>query len=205
MTSRKEWLKVEIKDIESAIEGILFAAGDPVEANRLCTVLDLDRETVETIVKNLADDYAYERRGIRIVTLEDSYQMCSAPEYAQQIRAVLESGKPPQLSQPAVESLAVIAYFQPTTKAFVEQIRGVDSTYTVNLLAERGLIEEAGRLTVPGRPMLFRTTQLFLRCFGLACLEELPPLPDDGANSQLMLELEQAVERLKQEQTLSEA
>ena len=169
-----------IKDIESAVEGILFAAGEPIAADRLCAVLDLDRETVEAVIRNLADYYAYEKRGIRIVRLEDSYQMCSAPEQAERIRLALETRKPPQLSQPALESLAVIAYFQPATRAFVEQMRGVDSAYTVNLLAERGLIEEAGRLAAPGRPVLFRTTKLFLRCFGLSSLEELPPLPDNG-------------------------
>lgn len=132
-----------IKDIESAVEGILFAAGEPIAADRLCAVLDLDRETVEAVIRNLADYYAYEKRGIRIVRLEDSYQMCSAPEQAERIRLALETRKPPQLSQPALESLAVIAYFQPATRAFVEQMRGVDSAYTVNLLAERGLIEEA--------------------------------------------------------------
>lgn len=193
-----------MKDIESAIEGILFAAGEPIKAERLCTVLETDRKTVDDAVKNLADAYAYERRGIRIVTLEDSYQMCSAPEYAVQIRSALETGKPPQLSQPALESLAVIAYFQPATKAFVEQIRGVDSSYTVNLLAERGLIEEVGRLAVPGRPMLFRTTKLFLRCFGLTSLEELPPLPENQETDPRMLELEQAVARLRQEEKGSE-
>lgn len=194
-----------IKDIESAVEGILFAAGEPVSVKRLCAVLELDRETVESVVRNLADYYTYERRGMRIVTLEDSYQMCSAPEHAEKIRLALETRKPPQLSQPALESLAVIAYFQPATRAFVEQIRGVDSAYTVNLLAERGLIEEAGRLSVPGRPVLFRTTKLFLRCFGLSSLEDLPPLPDSGEDGQLSLELEQAAEQLRQEQERSEA
>ena len=165
-----------IKDIESAVEGILFAAGEPIAADRLCAVLDLDRETVEAVIRNLADYYAYEKRGIRIVRLEDSYQMCSAPEQAERIRL-----------------------------AFVEQMRGVDSAYTVNLLAERGLIEEAGRLAAPGRPVLFRTTKLFLRCFGLSSLEELPPLPDNGESGQLTMELEQAVEQLKQEQEMAEA
>ena len=132
-----------MKDIESAVEGILFAAGEPVEAQRLCAVLELDRETVDAVVRALADRYAYERRGMRILTLEDRYQMCSAPEHEEIIRRALETRKPPQLSQPALEALAVIAYFQPATRAFVEQIRGVDSAYTVKLLAERGLIEEA--------------------------------------------------------------
>lgn len=194
-----------MKDIESAVEGILFAAGEPVEVQRLCAVLELDRETVDAVVRALADRYAYERRGMRILTLEDRYQMCSAPEHAEIIRRALETRKPPQLSQPALEALAVIAYFQPATRAFVEQIRGVDSAYTVNLLAERGLIEEAGRLAAPGRPVLFRTTTLFLRCFGLSSLEDLPPLPDSGEDGQLSLELEQAVEQLRREQESAEA
>lgn len=194
-----------MKDIESAVEGILFAAGEPVEAQRLCAVLELDRETVDAVVRALADRYAYERRGMRILTLEDRYQMCSAPEHAEIIRRALETRKPPQLSQPALEALAVIAYFQPATRAFVEQIRGVDSAYTVKLLAERGLIEEAGRLAAPGRPVLFRTTTLFLRCFGLSSLEELPPLPDSGEDGQLSLELEQAVAQLRREQESAEA
>lgn len=194
-----------MKDIESAVEGILFAAGEPVEVQRLCAVLELDRETVDAVVRALADRYAYERRGMRILTLEDRYQMCSAPEHAEIIRRALETRKPPQLSQPALEALAVIAYFQPATRAFVEQIRGVDSAYTVNLLAERGLIEEAGRLAAPGRPVLFRTTTLFLRCFGLSSLEELPPLPDSVEDGQLSLELEQAVEQLRREQESAEA
>lgn len=196
---------MEMKDIESAVEGILFAAGEPVEVQRLCAVLELDRETVDAVVRALADRYAYERRGMRILTLEDRYQMCSAPEHAEIIRRALETRKPPQLSQPALEALAVIAYFQPATRAFVEQIRGVDSAYTVNLLAERGLIEEAGRLAAPGRPVLFRTTTLFLRCFGLSSLEDLPPLPDSGEDGQLSLELEQAVEQLRREQESAEA
>lgn len=194
-----------MKDIESAVEGILFAAGEPVEAQRLCAVLELDRETVDAVVRALADRYAYERRGMRILTLEDRYQMCSAPEHAEIIRRALETRKPPQLSQPALEALAVIAYFQPATRAFVEQIRGVDSAYTVKLLAERGLIEEAGRLAAPGRPALFRTTTLFLRCFGLSSLEDLPPLPDSGEDGQLSLELEQAVAQLRREQESAEA
>ena len=194
-----------MKDIESAVEGILFAAGEPVDAQRLCAVLELDRETVDAVVRALADRYAYERRGRRILTLEDRYQMCSAPEHAEIIRRALETRKPPQLSQPALEALAVIAYFQPATRAFVEQIRGVDSAYTVKLLAERGLIEEAGRLAAPGRPVLFRTTTLFLRCFGLSSLEELPPLPDSGEDGQLSLELEQAVAQLRREQEGAEA
>ena len=172
--------KLEEKDMEAALEAILFAAGEPIGVERLCLALELERDRVDQLCKRLADTYSYERRGIRLLQLGDSYQLCSAPEYAGRIRRAFERRKPPQLSQPALEVLSIIAYFQPTTRAYVEQVRGVDSSYTINLLLERGLIEEAGRLSVPGRPMLFRTTAQFLRCFSLSSLEELPPLPESG-------------------------
>jgi len=192
---------VEQRDIASAIEGILFAAGEPVSAERLCAVLEQDRETVDAATKALADACAYERRGVRVVTLGDSYQMCSAPEHAERIRQALETRKPPQLGQAALEALAIIAYFQPATRAIVEQIRGVDSSYTVNLLLERGLIEETGRLPVPGRPAQFCTTSLFLRCFGLTGLDQLPPLPESGEEGQPSLEEALAQLRQKREET----
>ncbi|MGM9536985.1 MAG: SMC-Scp complex subunit ScpB, partial [Candidatus Onthomonas sp.] len=135
--------KLEPKDMESALEAILFAAGEPIGADRLCLALELDRNTVDSLCKQLADRYSYDRRGIRLLRLGDNYQLCSAPEYADRIRKAFERRKPPQLSQPALEVLTIIAYFQPTTRAYVEQVRGVDSSYTVNLLLERGLIEEA--------------------------------------------------------------
>lgn len=185
---------MEIKDIESAIEGILFAAGEPVKTERLALVIEVSSELVEETAQQLSDRYAFERRGIRILKMDDSWQMCSAPENAQLIRRALERRKPPQLSPSALEALSVIAYYQPTTRAYVDQIRGVDSSYTVGLLQERGLIEECGRLAVPGRPILFRTTQAFLRSFGLKSLEDLPPLPESSAPQppeQIMLEMPQ--------------
>ena len=192
---------MELKELESAIEAILFAAGDPVPAERICTALEQDRETVDAVCQRLADDYSYERRGIRLIRLEDSWQMCSAPEHASAIRKTLESRKPARLSQTALEVLAIVAYFQPVTRTYIEQIRGVDSAYTVGLLLERELIEEAGRLAVPGRPLLFRTTKNFLRSFGLSSLEELPELPDSSQEgSQMTLELEAAVARLRAEE-----
>ena len=131
--------------------------------------------------------------------MDTSYQMCSAPEYAPYVRKTLESRKPPKLSQPALEVLAVIAYYQPVTRAYVDQVRGVDSSYTVSLLLERDLIEEAGRLAVPGRPTLFRTTKNFLRTFELNSLAELPELPDSTQEgTQLKLELENSIEKLRQ-------
>ena len=193
---------MELKEIESAIEGVLFAAGEPVGVERLCLALDIDRITADSVCQRLADAYRYERRGIRLVRLDNSYQLCSAPEFADCIRRAFESRRPARLSQPALEVLAIIAYYQPVTRAYVDQIRGVDSAYTVGLLLERELIEECGRLAVPGRPILYRTTKNFLRSFGLSSLEELPELPDASQESgQLTLELEAAVARLRAEES----
>ena len=189
---------MEVKEIESAIEGILFAAGEPVGVERLCLALDLDRGTVDTVCKRMADRYSYERRGIRLVRLETSYQLCSAPEHADLIRRTFESRRPPKLSPPALEVLAIIAYHQGATRAYVDQVRGVDSSYTIGLLLERDLIEEGGRLAVPGRPIQYRTTQTFLRSFGLSSLDELPELPNmPPEDGQITLEMQAAVERLK--------
>ncbi|MEG1720448.1 MAG: SMC-Scp complex subunit ScpB [Pseudoflavonifractor sp.] len=197
---------MELKELESAIEGILFASGDPVGVERICMALEADRATVDAVCQRLADYYSYERRGIRLVRLDSSYQLCSAPEYAQCIRKAFESRKPARLSQPALEVLSIIAYYQPATRAYVDQIRGVDSAYTVGLLLERDLIEENGRLAVPGRPILYRTTQNFLRSFGLASLEELPELPNaSGEDGQITMEMQAAVERLKAEQEAVQA
>ena len=179
---------LEMKEIESAIEGILFAAGEPVREDRIAAALELDRPTVQQMLQKLMDYYAYERRGMRLLKMEDSYQLCSAPEYGDVIRRAFEVRKPAKLSQPALEVLTIIAYYQPTTRAYVDQIRGVDSSYTVGLLLDRHLIEECGRLQVPGRPRLYRTTQAFLRAFHLNSLEELPQLPGMEADGQLRLD-----------------
>ena len=180
--------KLEMKEIESAIEGILFASGEPVHIDRICTAVELDRATVELVLQRLQDYYAFERRGIRLLQMEDSFQLCSATEYADIIRRAFEIRKPARLSQPALEVLTIIAYYQPTTRAYVDQIRGVDSSYTVGLLLERHLIEECGQLQVPGRPKLYRTTQAFLRAFHLQSLEELPEMPGMEADGQMRLE-----------------
>ena len=178
---------IEMKEIESAIEGILFASGEPVHVDRICVALELDRPTAEQVLQKLMDYYSYERRGIRLLHIEDSWQLCSAPDYAEYIRRAFEIRKPAKLSQPALEVLTIIAYYQPTTRAFVDQIRGVDSAYTMGLLQERKLIEECGRLQVPGRPHLYRTTKQFLRAFHLTSLEDLPEMPDLGGEGQMRL------------------
>lgn len=192
---------MEIKELESALEGVLFAAGEPVPVERLCLGLEVDRPTLDAVAQNLMDQYKYERRGIRLVRMDTSYQLCSAPEFAGYIRKTLESRKPARLSQPALEVLAIIAYYQPVTRAYVDQVRGVDSSYTVSLLLERELIEEAGRLAVPGRPVLFRTTKNFLRSFGMSTLEELPELPESSQEgAQMTMALENAVAKLQEDE-----
>ncbi len=176
------------KELESALEAILFASGEPVQVDRICVALDIDRPTAEQLLQKLMDYYAYERRGIRLLKIDDSWQLCSAPDYAETIRKAFEIRKPAKLSQPALEVLTIIAYYQPTTRAYVDQIRGVDSSYTVGLLLDRGLIEECGRLQVPGRPRQYRTTKQFLRAFHLSSLKDLPELPDDiGEDGQMRL------------------
>lgn len=183
---------MEWNETEAAVESILFAAGEPVGSERLSLALECSRAAVDEVCSRLADRYRYERRGVRLVRLGNSYQLCSAPEHADVIRRALESRRPAKLSQTALEVLAIVAYFQPITRAYIDQIRGVDSSYTVGLLADRDLIEECGRLAVPGRPIQYRTTQTFLRSFGLSSLDELPDLPnvmpEDGQLSIEMLE-----------------
>ena len=172
-------------EIESAIESILFVSGEPVTLARIAAVLGISEFDAEAASNRLRDKYSFERRGIRLVKMDNAVQLCSSPEYADYIRLALDTRKPPQLSQPALEVLAIVAYFQPTTRAYIEQVRGVDSSYTVGLLMDRGLIESCGRLAVPGRPMIYQTTPAFLRTFGIESLNELPELPqvetlDDG-------------------------
>ncbi|WP_295743824.1 SMC-Scp complex subunit ScpB [uncultured Oscillibacter sp.] len=178
---------METKEIESAVEAILFASGEPVQTERVCVALGLERPAAEQALQRLMDYYAYERRGIRLLHIEDSWQLCSAPDHADAVRRAFEIRKPAKLSQPALEVLTIIAYYQPTTRAYVDQIRGVDSSYTMSLLLDRKLIEECGRLQVPGRPRLYRTTKQFLRAFHLTNLEDLPELPDFGVEGQMRL------------------
>ncbi|MCL2081464.1 MAG: SMC-Scp complex subunit ScpB [Oscillospiraceae bacterium] len=183
------------REIDSMIESVLFAAGEPVKRERLCVVLGLGLDLVEASATRLMDSYGFERRGIRLLKLGGSYQLVSAPEYAEYVRKILEERRPPPMTRATLETLAIIAYHQPTTRAYIEMVRGVDSTNTVASLAEKGLIEECGRLEVPGRPMQFRTTPVFLRTFGLKSLGELPVLdsPEGELDGQIALN---ALERL---------
>ena len=184
-------------EIESAIEAILFVSGEPVRIKRIADVLGVAVHEIELAADRLRDNYSFVRRGIRLVRLEDTLQLCSSPEYADYIRKALETRKPPQLSQPALEVLSIIAYFGPVTKAYIEQVRGVDSAYTVGLLQERGLVDACGRLAAPGRPMLYKTTHNFLRTFGLESLNELPELPQVESVSDEKEGIKNAIEELK--------
>lgn len=167
---------MEQSELQRILEAILFAAGEPVEISRLAASLEVDEADVIAAVDALADELAFARRGIRILRLERGYQMVSSGEMADFVTKTLETRKPPKLSSSQLEALTIIAYYQPATKAMVEQIRGVDSSYSVSALMNKKLIEEAGRLNVPGRPILYRTTPDFLRTFGLSSLEELPEI-----------------------------
>lgn len=167
---------MEQSQIQRILEAILFASGERMEISRLAVVLEVDEREIEQAGDALADQLAFERRGIRIVRLERGYQMVSSGEMADYVTKALETRKPPKLSSSQLEALTIIAYYQPATKAMVEQIRGVDSSYSVAALLNKKLIEEAGRLNVPGRPIQYRTTPDFLRTFGLSSLEELPPI-----------------------------
>ena len=183
-------------DILSVIEAILFAAGESVPVARLSLILGVGEDEVLAAAEELREKYEREQRGMRILRLDDRLQMCSAPEFAPYISKALEQRKPPMLSQPALETLAVVAYFQPVTRAYVEQVRGVDSSYTVSALCERGLIEECGRMEVPGRPAVFRTTDVFLRTMGISSMTELPPLPEVSAGEG-MDKLKEAIDKLQ--------
>ena len=183
-------------DISSAIEAILFAAGDSVPRARLSLILEVYEGEIENAAAALAEKYVSEGRGIRILRLDDKLQMCSAPEYASYISKALEQRKPPMLSQSALETLAVVAYFQPVTRAYIDQVRGVDSSYTVGVLTQRGLIEPCGKLDVPGRPSVFRTTDVFLRTMGISELSQLPELPD-MTNGEGIEKLQNAIDQLQ--------
>ena len=189
-----------ISELEKSVQAILFAAGDPYEKERLAKLQGINRETLDQVVQRVND--LYQQTAFVILDLDQSYQMVTREEYAAVIREALEVKNNTPLSQAALEVLAIIAYYQPVTRAYVDQVRGVDSAYTVSQLADRDLIEPCGRLAVPGRPIQYRTTQTFLRSFGLSNLDELPELPNTTPeDGQLTLEMQAAVERLQAAQT----
>lgn len=168
---------MEIKQYQAAIEAVLFASGEPVAASRLAEVLEIDEETAGRLADDLMHDINTRGGGLMMVRLDEQYQLCTNKDYAGYVRKALDIRRNTPLSQAAMEVLAIVAYNQPVTRAFIEQVRGVDCGAVVQGLAQKNLIEEKGRLELPGRPLLYGTTLDFLRCFGVSSLEELPPLP----------------------------
>lgn len=168
---------MDIKQYQAAIEAILFASGDPVPVSRLAQALELDEETTARIAADWAQDVNTRAGGVTALKLEDSWQLCSSKAYAGYVRKAMDLRRNTPLSQAAMEVLSIIAYNQPVTRPFVEQVRGVDCSAVMQGLQQKGLIEERGRMDLPGRPLLYGTTENFLRCFGLSSLDQLPPLP----------------------------
>lgn len=166
------------KNIECALEAVLFSLGEAVEIERLAQALEVREDEVREAFEKLKAKYEKENRGIKLIEIDGSVQMCSNPDYFECIKRVTQIEKQAGLSSAALETLSIIAYNQPVTKGTIEFIRGVDCTYSVTRLLERGFIDELGRAETPGRPILYGTTMEFLRCFGLKSLEELPPLPE---------------------------
>ena len=167
------------KELMPMLEAVLFAMGEPIEIERLCLALDLDEIVVSDVLAKLQEKYDSDDYGICLLRLDNKYQICTKQKYADQIRSVIEVKKNAPLSQAAFEVLAIIAYNQPVTKAFIEQIRGVDCSGVISSLCQKSLIEEKGRLDLPGRPLIYGTTAEFLRCFCISSLDELPPLPEN--------------------------
>ncbi|WP_295152443.1 SMC-Scp complex subunit ScpB [uncultured Ruminococcus sp.] len=170
---------MEIQELADTLEAVLFASGEAVEGKRLCQALDTDITSLESAAALLDEKYA-ENSGITLLRLDSAYQLATKEAYAPHIKAVLEIKRNSALSPAAMEALTIVAYNQPVTKAFVESVRGVDSSGVVNSLVEKGLLCEAGRLDLPGRPIAYTTTENFLRAFRLSSLKDLPPLPEQS-------------------------
>ena len=169
---------METQTQKGAIEAIIFASGEPISLEKIAAAMELSKTEAKVLVAAVMEEFNQMHSGIQIIQINDSYQMCTKAEFESYIRLALELKNNTPLSAAALEVLAIVAYHQPGTKAFLEQVRGVDSSGVLNGLFAKGLVEERGRLELPGRPLLYGTTQNFLRCMGLSSLEELPEVPD---------------------------
>ncbi len=187
---------MEINEICSAIEAILFASGESVPVSRIAKVLDVDEAEVYAAADSLAMEYEKALRGIRLLKLDTSLQLCSAKEFSPLVTMALETRRSPKLSPSSLEVLAIVAYYQPVTRAYVDQVRGVDSSYTLSVLVEKGLIEPCGKLDVPGRPTIYKTGEVFLRTMGISSVDELPALPDT-ASDEGIIELQNKINALR--------
>lgn len=183
---------MEQNELISALEAVIFAGGDSIDIDKLCQIFSLDKFTIESALKKLEEKLNNNDSGIKLIKLENAYQLCTKTQYIDYIRSAYDLRRKNPLSQAALEVLAVIAYNQPVTKAYVEQVRGVDCSGVVSTLVEKGLLEEKGRLELPGRPLLYGTTDNFLRCFSISSLSELPQIP---LNENKQLELDSVNEQ----------
>lgn len=195
---------MKINDMVSALEAVLFAGGEPVSSARLCEVFEIDDETLSKVLKLLSNKLEDNNSGIKLLTLGDSYQLASRTEYAEYVRRAFDIKRKTPLSQAALEVLAVIAYNQPCTRSFVEQVRGVDCSGVVSTLVEKELIEERGRLELPGRPLLYGTTSTFLRSFSLQSLNNLPELPKNLALDAEQLTIDDVISEISNDTEVTE-
>ena len=193
-----------LNELECALEAVLFASGDSLSEGKLCAVLQTEKQALRTAAQNLSDYYDFNRRGLKLLRLDDRYQLASRADYAQMVRSALETRKPQNLTPAALEVLAIVAYKQPVTKIYIEQVRGVDSTYTLSRLVDKGLVEDCGRLDVPGRPILYQTTEVFLRSFGLSSVNQLPALESFGEQDPQQMTLSELEESQKIEEMTEE-
>ena len=169
---------MNVNEMQAAAEAMLFACGEPLEIDRIAQILEIDTENAESLVLNIAAKYDDTNSGIMVVKMDKKYQICTRKEYAEQVRDILDLKRNAPLSQAAFEVLAVVAYNQPITKAYIEQVRGVDCSGVISTLCQKGLIEEVGRLELPGRPLIYGTTAEFLKCFCISSLDDLPDIPE---------------------------
>ena len=168
---------IQLEQMESAIESVLFAVGDPISADKLSEIFETDKKIIRKMIARIKDKLCESGGGIVLLEMDDSFQLTSNPDHAEYVQKALEIKRDTPLSQAALEVLAIVAYNQPVSRSFVEQVRGVDSTAVIGNLVIKGLVEEAGRMNLPGKPIAYVTTDNFLRCFGLGGLSMLPPLP----------------------------
>lgn len=196
------------RELQYAIEAILFASGEAVKTAKLAAVLDVSVTAVREAVDFLKYEYENQNRGFMIIDIDDGYQLCTRPKYYMYIQEIFGERRKQALSNAAMEVLAIVAYKQPVTRTMVENIRGVNSDGAVNRLLERGLVDEVGRLDAPGRPILYGTTNVFLRSFGLKSLNDLPPLDtklekEYGQFEQITID-EMVGEDIKKDENISE-
>lgn len=190
---------MEIEKIKAIIESILFAAGREVKIEELILVLEISKEEIEKIIKNMQEEYKQKNRGIEIIKMENSYQMCTKPEFYEYVYPIIDKRSKPKLSNAALETLAIISYNQRITRAEIEAIRGVSADASIYKLMEYGLIEEAGKSDLPGKPMTYKTTNEFLKMFGFSSLKELPELPKYKLDSNQQIVIDELTEENKGE------